>query len=181
MTAAGSRSISGRCTGEYKEHIYFGPQRRFGRTPLVSHLFQVSLMYENTLLTKTHLLLFIYNRNRLRRINFLSTECQQRLKNKNTIYNVSYNHKGKSLFYYLVLTLQHYSLCLTLQHYSLFPSLQHYSLFLTLQHFSLFFSLRESDVGRCTAVTWGVARQSRRGGCAAVARQYFVTLSRIIS
>ena len=82
LTAAGSRSISGRCTREYKEKIYLGPQASgLGGLPSF-HICSKSLYCsKNTLLTKTHLLLFICNRNRLRRINYLSTECQQRLKN----------------------------------------------------------------------------------------------------
>ena len=96
------------------------------------------------------------------------------------MYNVSYEHKEKSLFYYLFLTLQHYTLFPTLQHFSLFFSMcdSHVERCAAVirnpvAHRLLIGRqlLRGSHVGHCAAVTWGVARQSRgalRGSRAAV-------------
>ena len=131
-------------------------------------------MFENAFLKNTHLLLFIYNRNRLRRINFLSTERQQRLKTK-TLCTMLVIITKKSHYPFLefsrsaalyvssslarpLLSLPN-SILFSRELLSLSLSL---SLFLTLQHY-LFFSLRDSHVGRC--------RQSRgalRGRCATI-------------
>ena len=112
LTAAESRSISVRCTGSTKSKL---------RTPLVSHLLKVSSLLDNALLKKAHLLLFIYNRSRLRRINFLSTECQQRLKTRTSVTTP---------------LLEQYSITLALRRYSVTtPLLCHYSITLSLLHY----------------------------------------------
>ena len=177
LTAAGSRSFSVRCTGEYKEQIYLGPQRRFGRTPLVLHLFPVSLLFENSLLKKTHILLLIYNRNILSlwRIKFLSTERQQRLKTT-TLCTMLVIITQKSHYPFLEFSWSaalYVSSSLARPLLSLPNSTALLSfLFVARQSRGVF---RGSHVGRCAAVTWGVARKSREalrgshvGRCAAV-------------
>ena len=96
------------------------------------------------------------------------------------MYNVSYYHKEKSLFYYLFVTLQQYSLSNSTALFSLSNSTALLSLPNSPALLSLLFVARQSrgalhgsNVGRCAAVTWGVARQTRgalRGRCAAVLR-----------
>ena len=104
LTVAGNRSISVRCTWEYKEQIYLGPQRRFGRTP-PRFPFIPSLFIVRTLLTKTQLLLFIYNRNRLSELTSLAPNVKIVLKQEHL-----------SLHHYLSTTplLCHYSFTLSL-------------------------------------------------------------------
>ena len=150
---------------EYKEQIYLGPQRRFGRTPFVSHLFQVSLLLEkNALLKNTHLLLFIYKRNRLRRINFLSTERQQRLKTRRLCTMlIIITKKGHYPFLEFSWSAA-LSVSSSLARRPL--SLPNSILSSPPENYSVFFSVARQSRGRCAAV----ARQSR-GRCAAVARQ----------
>ena len=155
-------------TGEGKEQIYLEPQRRFWRIPLVSHLFQVSLLFENAILKKTHLLLFIYNRNRLRRINFLSTDRQQHLKTR-TLCAMLIIIKKKSHYSFLEFS---WSAALFVSNSLPRPllSIPNSTALLSLLNstplLSLLFvarqsrgALRGSHEGRCAAVTWGVVLQ----------------------
>ena len=82
----GSPSISGRCM----EGVQIANLSRASaqiRTDSPRFTFVPSLfIVRSALLKYTHLLLFIYKRNRLRRINFLSTERQQRLKKEHYVH-----------------------------------------------------------------------------------------------